>query len=298
MTAAALTDGRLQASDGVTLPLRSWLPIGSPKAVVVALHGMNDYSNAFDAPGKALAAKGIATYAYDQRGFGVGPHPGYWSSTKAMADDLNACATLLHQRHPGIPLYVLGESMGGAVVIIAAQAPSAAISGLILAAPAVWGRSTMGWLQQGALWLTNAIAPGWTLTGRGLGIQASDNIEMLRALSRDPLVIKETRVDAIHGLVDLMDAAQMGMAAVQLPVLVLYGEKDEVIPPKPTWAAIRRLPRLGEARRVALYENGWHMLLRDLQAQVVVDDIVAWMADASAPLPSRADMKAQGKLEQ
>src|SRR3546814_14828012 len=60
--------------------------------------------------------------------------------------------------------------------------------------------------QRAALWLSARLFPSARLSGRGLGIQASDNIEMLRALGRDPLFIKETRVDAIHGVVNLMDA--------------------------------------------------------------------------------------------
>ncbi|OAN52425.1 alpha/beta hydrolase [Paramagnetospirillum marisnigri] len=288
-----------RAADGAELPLRAWLPDAEPRAVVLALHGMNDYSNAFEEPGKALAARGLAVYAYDQRGFGRGPHPGQWSGAETMAADLNACADLLAARHPGRRLFVLGESMGGAVALVAvANQPSPAIAGLILSAPAVWGRSTMGPLQRGLLWLANAVVPGLTLTGRGLGIQASDNIEMLRALGRDPLVIKETRVDAIHGLVDLMDQAQQAAERVGLPLLVLYGDKDQVIPPAPTWAAIRRLPELGRSQRVALYADGWHMLLRDLQAAVVLGDIAAWVDNPGQSLPSGADSLAQGKLGQ
>lgn len=295
--APALEADAIVAADGARLPLRSWLPKAEPRAVVVAIHGMNDYSNAFLGPGKALAAKGIAVYAYDQRGFGAGPHPGWWSSTAAMAADLRAAARLLAARHPGVPLYLLGESMGGAVAIEAAvHAPMPEVRGVILSAPALWGRASMPWYQRAALWLAYQVAPGWTLTGRGLKIQPSDNIEMLRALSRDPLVIKETRVDAIHGLVDLMDAAQADAPLLDLPALLLYGARDEIIPPEPTWAAVAALPRLGGGQRAALYVNGWHMLLRDLQAQVVIDDIAAWIADASAPLPSGGDRAASEKL--
>ena len=285
-----------QAADGAVLPLRSWLPSGEVKAVVLALHGMNDYSNSFDGPGKSLAAKGIATYAYDQRGFGSAARAGFWSSTATMAEDARTAAGLLHARHPQVPLYLLGESMGGAVAIVATSTPAPAIQGVILSAPAVWGRSSMGPVQQAALWLAYTVAPGWEMTGRGLKIQPSDNIEMLRALSRDPLVIKATRVDAVHGMVDLMDAAQGAVEQVQLPLLLLYGAKDQIIPPEPTWAAIRRLPHLGTSQRAVFYDNGWHMLLRDLQAQVVVDDIAAWISDPGAALPSGADVKADGKL--
>jgi len=295
-TAPILTADAIRTADGQSLPLRMWSPPDRPpRAVVLALHGMNDYSNAFATVGPALAAHGIVTYAYDQRGFGRGPHPGQWSDKATMAADAITAARLLAAAHPGLPLFLLGESMGGAVVIeaLTIAPPPPAIAGAILSAPAVWGRDSMGPVQRFALWLTNALVPGLTLTGRGLEIQPSDNIEMLRALSRDPLVIKETRVDAIHGLVDLMDAAQADIARLPVATLVLYGEKDQVIPPDPLWEAVARLPRPDQ--RAALYPEGWHMLMRDLQAARVLDDIAAWTADPAAALPSGADAQARAK---
>ncbi len=269
------------ARDGARLPLKSWLPkTGHPAAVVIALHGFNDYSNFFEAPGSWLAARGIASYAYDQRGFGAAPDHGYWPGTDALIEDLGTLGALIKARHPGVPVYLLGESMGGAVVMVAAtRSPSTlAIDGIILSAPAVWGRLTMPWYQTSALWLSAHTVPGVTLTGRGLKIVASDNIEMLMALGRDPLVIKETRIDAIYGLTDLMDAALEASRTLALPTLILYGDKDEIIPREPTERMLARLPEAGKARRkVVFYENGYHMLLRDLQAEVVWTDIAKWI---------------------
>ncbi|CAA7615591.1 alpha/beta fold hydrolase [Magnetospirillum sp. SS-4] len=287
-----------QAEDGAILPLRVWRPDAPPRAVILAVHGMNDYSNAFDAPGRILAERGIVTYAYDQRGFGQGAHPGFWSSSETMAADLRAVARLLRRQYPGVPLYVLGESMGGAVAMTAFAGPDAGeVDGLILSAPAVWGRSTMSVFHRAALWLTHRLAPGLRMSGQGLRIKPSDNVEMLRALSRDPLVIKQTRVDVVKGVVDLMDAAHAAVDRLQLPLLLLYGENDEVIPAAPTWAATARLPGLGRSQRVALYAEGWHMLLRDLQARVVIDDIAAWIEDRDRRLPSEADVRAASRLD-
>ncbi len=282
-----MADDALVMADGARLPLRHWLPDGPPKAVILALHGMNDYSNAFDEPGRWLAAQGIAVYAWDQRGFGQAPHPGYWSSAEAMAEDLRTAIRLIKAQRPQAPLFVLGESMGGAVAIAAlADHPAPEVRGVILSAPALWGRDSMPVYQRAVLWLAANLAPGWELTGRGLHIQASDNIPMLRKLSADPLVIKETRVDAIEGLVDLMDEGAARIGRLDGPVLVLYGAKDQVIPPEPTWAAVARLPN----RRVALYRNGWHMLLRDLHAEAVLADIAAWVQNPNAPLGSGAEI--------
>jgi len=200
---SSLTDKALVARDGAVLPVRSCLPQRRPRAVIIALHGFNDYANAIALPAPFWAEQGIATYAYDQRGFGGAPNRGYWAGTRTMTADLRDAVRAVRQRHPQTPLFVLGVSMGGAVVMAAlADAPIAGITGVVLIEPAVWGRDHMNIIQRTALWIFSNTIPWYPLTSEGLNIKPSDNIEMLRALSRDPKIIRETRIDAIKGLVD------------------------------------------------------------------------------------------------
>jgi acylglycerol lipase len=183
-------------------------------------------------------------------------------------------------------------------MVTLAEAPPPEIAGAVLVAPAVWGRSFMNPFQTAGLWFFARTIPWYPATADGLDIVPSDNIEMLRALARDPKVIKETRMDTIEGLVDLMDAALD--AAPRLdgpPTLTLYGLKDEIVPDSPVIAAIRRMPANGR-NRAALYEGGYHMLLRDLEAERVWRDIAAWMADTRVALPSGADGRATRLLAQ
>lgn len=284
-------DAGWQAGDGRELPLRRWVP-PQPKAVVLALHGFNDYSNAFTEAAEWWSGQGIATYAPDQRGFGMAPHRGLWPGRDRLADDLAELSRLLRQRHPGVPFYWLGESMGGAVVLHALERVAVRPDGVILVAPAVWGRESMPLLYRVALWTTSYTIPWKTFTGQGLKVQASDNIEMLRRLSRDPLFIKATRVDAIHGLVNLMDAAAAARPE-RLPVLLMYGLKDEIIPRPPVERFVERLKSRPDIdMRILVYRNGWHMLLRDLQAETVWRDTAAWIADPAAALPSGEERRA------
>jgi acylglycerol lipase len=292
--APRFADHEFVTADGQLLPLRKWLPHGKVEAVILALHGFNDYSNAFGGPGKAWAKDGIATYAYDQRGFGAAPERGRWPGRAALAIDAATASGILRALYPGVPLYLLGESMGGAVAIVAMTGESGTaipdVDGVILAAPAVWGRSTMDLLPRVALWAGVRLMPGLTLTGRGLHIEASDNIPMLRALARDPLVIKDTRVDTIWGLVNLMDAALASAPRLRAPLLLMYGATDQIIPKRAIRRFVRSLPLYPKDRRnLAYYEHGYHMLLRDLDGPVVIADVAGWVLAPGAPLLSGAD---------
>lgn len=288
-----MTDSAIHTYDGLELPLRAWRPKGQTKAVLIALHGFNDYGKSWETPGQFWASQGLATYAYDQRGFGQTDQPGLWHGGQTLVEDLKDVVTLLRRRHPGLPVFVVGESMGGAVAMIAmADSEPPLIDGLILSAPAVWGRSTMNLASRTGLWALSHSVPWLRLSGKGLNIKASDNMEMLRALSKDPLVIKETRIDAIHGLVDLMDSAQAAAGNIRVPTLVLYGEKDEIVPPEATDKMIAHLHHPGDFLSVAIYPQGYHMLMRDLQAEIVLKDVVAWVAHHDQPLPSGAERSA------
>ncbi len=296
-------DRTFVTADDQSLPLREWLPPGKPKAVILALHGFNDYSHALAAPAAAWAKSGIATYAYDQRGFGAAPGRGRWPGGAALAADAAAASQILRRLYPGVPLYIFGESMGGAVAIVAITGAEATpipdVDGVILAAPAVWGRATMDFLPRAALWVAVRLAPGLELTGRGLHRMPSDNIEMLRALARDPMVIKETRVDTIWGLVNLMDAALAAAPRLRVPLLVMCGAHDEIVPKAATTRFIRGLPiDPGDRRSLAFYRHGYHMLLRDREGPTVAADVAGWVLHPRAPLLSGADRgSAEASLE-
>jgi alpha-beta hydrolase superfamily lysophospholipase len=172
--------------------------------------------------------------------------------------------------------------MGGAVAMVAAVGRAEPIAdGLILVSPALWGWSNLDVVKRSALWIMMQIAPGSRLTGRGLDIRPSDNESMLIALGRDPYVIKATRIDAVHGLVDLMEAAWQAAPAVRLPAMVLYATGDEVVPSAPIKQAAAAMP--GTAR-VTCFGDGFHMLLRDLKAERTWDAIERFARD-----PARQD---------
>lgn len=272
--APRLSGGIFWTEDDVRLPVKAWLPAQRPRAILIAVHGFDDYSQAFAYMAPYLIKQGIAVYAYDQRGFGDTPNRGLWPGTDKLVQDLRQFTAVIKRSHPNTPLYWLGHSMGAAVVILAAAGrDERPVDGLILAAPAVWGDDTFNTFYRAALWTGAHTLPWLDVSSRHLDIQVSDNIEVLRKLSKDPLMIHEARLDTLYGLVGLMDRALTASDRLRLPALVLYGLKDQVIPRA---SVCRMVARMRDEPTVVLYAQGYHLLLRDLHAERVWKDIAAW----------------------
>ncbi len=307
------TAGYFAMPDGTRLPYRQWLPdsgglpgsggladpeglpASRPRVVVLALHGMNDSRDAWEYSAPAFAAAGMAVFSPDQRGFGASPTRGRWPGTLGLVDDADVMVRLLRTRYPHTRLIVMSESMGAAAAMVLATQPDPPpVDGYVLIAPAVWGRSEMNLLMRASLWLADKTVPGMTLTGGGLiKVTASSNRQALMRLSNDPLTIHETRVDAIKGLVDLMGQAAAAAGHFHAPALFLYGGHDELVPPRATAAIWHALPA---GPTLAFYPNGYHLMLRDKDRAAPIGDILAWIRDPHAPLPSGADAAASAWL--
>jgi alpha-beta hydrolase superfamily lysophospholipase len=286
--APVLTKDRYVAADGTSLPVAEWPAANGPPAVVIlALHGFGDYRKAWEDPAGIWAKAGITTYSYDQRGFGASPTRGRWPGTRALVDDAKAMVGLLHAQYPGVPIYLAGESMGGAVALVAAD-EGMQVDGLILSAPALRSRDTFGPVATAGLWFFAHTIPWFPNGPTSIDFQPTDNPKTMERLSKDPMMLRNARLDMGYGLVDLMDDARAAAARVQVPYLMLHGMGDRIIPQAPVRAAIEVMPPRVDSK-LAFYKNGYHLLLRDKEGKQVAADVVAWIEDHEAALPSGAD---------
>ncbi len=271
----------IRARDGAALALSRWGP-DAPRAAILAVHGFGDYGpSTFARAAEAWAGLGIATLAYDQRGFGRNPSRGYWPGADVLVADLRDAVAEARRRVPCAPLVLLGHSMGGGLALAAAPSLADRIDGLVLAAPAIWGGGALNPLHRAAAWLAAATVPDRRFSGRGVvRIRPSDNIEMLRALGRDPLYLGPPSAREIMGLVRVIDRAAEAAPEVATPALLLLGERDEIVPGPAVARVFARIPAPTETIR---YPEGWHMLFRDRQAPRVWADVAAWALARPAP---------------
>jgi alpha-beta hydrolase superfamily lysophospholipase len=281
--------GDIVSFDGAKLGLSEWDAPSEPWAVIVGVHGMNDYANAFHMAAPWWAEQGITTIAYDQRGFGRSPGRGIWAGDQLMVEDLRTVCALVRRKYPHALIAVAGESLGGAIAAeaFASDRPPSA-DRLLLLSPAVWGWHDQPLPNKTLLWFAANFTgpkvytpPRW-LTSR---VTPSDNREELIAMGKDPLMIWGARSDTLYGLVSTMDKAADAVGKANLPTLYLYGAHDEIIPKN---AAFRAASRLKPADRTVYYAKGYHLMMRDHQGPVVWKDIAAFVRDPEAALPSGA----------
>jgi len=283
---------RFVTFDGTPLGLSAWLPPADQQttAVIIGLHGMNDYGEAtFYLLGPWFAQRGVAVFAYDARGFGRSPDRGVWGGERLMTEDLRTAVRVARQMYPNATLAVVGDSMGSAEAIATFGEPGApSIDRLVLTAPAVWGWSTMPPLYSLTLWMSAHTFPWQPVTPpRGVvrHITPSDNVPMLQHIGRDRNMLFTTRIDALYGLVSLMETASERTDNLNGNVAFLYGAHDQIIPRA---SAVRAASRLPPTARTAVYPNGYHMLIRDLDRELVYGDILSFIQDPAASFPSQA----------
>jgi alpha-beta hydrolase superfamily lysophospholipase len=295
VTTPAITAAGLRMADGTILPLRDARPDTPPRATLLVLHGMASHSGFFlaeSAPG--LRGGGLEVLAFDQRGHGRAPNRGVWAGEAALVSDAVSAIRLLRARQPDRPFFVLGESLGANVALLAADrlresGESGLVDGWILLVPGLYTLDDMRPSRAAPLRVTLATMPriGGGNGSPGLGV--SDNHESLARALADPLAIASIRADLVAGVLEMHGATRPDVARCCAgPTLFLFGAKDGVTEDGPTRAALRRLPP-ARGGRVALYPDGWHVLLRDYQRAVVTRDILAFVTDPVATLPSGAE---------
>jgi len=282
-------DTAIPLPDGTSAPARLWPAQGAPRGVVLALHGFNDSRDAWEIPAPLFTADGLAVVAPDARGFGGTATRGHWAGTAPMLADIGAEIAWVHGRFPGLPVYLMGESMGGALaLLVAASEPAPPLAGVILLAPAVWSFDPG---SRALMRLLATAAPAWRFTGNELPVRVhpSDNRQALLRLYFDPLSLRATRLEAIDGLLGLMHRAARPTGPMAVPVLAVYGGRDDLVPQAATRALWNHLPA---GVRRDYVPGGHHLLLRDLRGATTTRDILSWIDRPEAPLPSGGDIAA------
>ena len=193
---------------------------------------------------------------------------------------------ILVNNYPGKNFFLMGESMGGAIIIsLAASHPNLNISGIILVAPAVWNFTKRNFFKSNFLGLVSNFFPHLSIDSKGwVKVKASDNQEMLKKLSKDPYFIHNPNLRSLYGIVELMDEsfenAKVFLKQNNYRTLLLIPIKDEIVPRKPLIELLKNSiinEFSNEKLDIRIFDSSFHMMLRDLRGDLVTNEIKNWI---------------------
>lgn len=273
------TQSHTVSADGQRLYQESWLPEGPPARVLVVLHGYAEHLGRYAAIAQRFAAADTAVYLYDQRGHGRSAgRRAYVARFEALVEDLAAFLVQVRHHRPGVPLFLMGHSMGGAVAtlyhLLQAGPPAA---GLILSSAALAVPDDLAPVLRPFAHLVSRVAPRLPTVQLDPHELCSDPAEV-QAFLDDPLTYTG-RMPARTGAEILRATQQIEprMEALTVPLLILQGTADRIVAPEGSLALHARAG--ARDKTLQLYQNARHETFREPDGGRVLDDIQEWMAD-------------------
>lgn len=264
------------ASDGDNLAVQDWhLPEEvQPRATVLVVHGLGEHGHRYDAFARRLNGWGFAVRSYDQYGHGdSGGVRGGLPQNGRLIDDLADIVESTRSRNPGVPLVLLGHSMGGLVAASFVARGLVSVDALVLSSPALATRLTA--VQKLLMRVVPRIAPNLA-AGNGLDAQY---------LSHDPAVVAAYRADPrVHDRITGRLAAfiqqegeRVRAAAAQwtVPTLLLYAGDDRLVDPTGSREFAERAPR--EAVTTQCFPALWHEIFNERESDPVYDALRHWL---------------------
>ena len=273
--------GTFTGYGGLQLFYQTWRLV-PPRAVLVNLHGLGDHSGLYPNLAAYFPPRGIALYAYDMRGNGRSPgQRAYVRNWREFREDLDAFLQQVRQWEPNLPLFVLGNSLGGLAVLDYALERPGGLAGIVAAAPPL-GKLGVPPLLMTLGRVMSRILPRFSLT---VGMD-------LTGLARDPAVVEAVLADPYfhrRGTARLstevtaaISRVQAGAERLSVPLLVLHGSDDRMVPPdgsREFFAKVRH-----PDQRLKEYPGAYHGLFADFNNADVLADVEHWI---EAHLPAR-----------
>ena len=274
-------EGTFTTPDSLTIYHQSWLPDGESKALVLLLHGLAEHSGRFTHVAQALTDAGYAVHALDHRGHGKSDGKRtYVKSYDQYQADILQFRTMVEQQHPGLPLFVLGHSMGGNLALGHVLDHQAGVRGMVLSAPALAPGTSLSPSKIKLAKLVGKIAPG--LRPEALSSDAiSRDPAVVAAYVADPLVFNgKITAGAAAALLNSMETFPRRYAELRLPILLQHGTADALV----DIAGTRALENGAVNATVTshYYDGLYHEIFNEPEQAAVLADTVGWLDSVMA----------------
>lgn len=278
---------------GLKLFARTWNPSGSARGNIVILHGTALHSGVYAPVAEQLTAAGYRVFAYDMQGWGRSEGKGadgYVDNFDDYAKDLYRVLNKMKTRYPDTPNFVMGESLGGAVAMYGVLKKHLWFDGVITSAagykanPEVLGLRAPGFINDVNMTLAKwwgQGAPNAPILEADTGIRmVVENDALQDSLLADPDV-SHGWLPAAYGssLVEASDYIDAHLGEMKLPILLMHGKRDMLVPVSSSQEIYERAP--SALKRLEIYDSPHTVLLENARDQAI-GDVVRFLNEATS----------------
>lgn len=247
-------------------------PVDNPRAVVVLVHGLCEHAGRYDHVAAALNGFGCSVVRFDNRGHGrSGGKRGFIEDYNLFIEDADRIVSAAKAENPGLPVFMLGHSMGGFITAFYGIKYQERLAGQILSGAAVTLLPMVKELE-GLDYDAVALDP----IPNALGEVICRDPDVVKAYRKDPLVLKEFTMK-LMGEVLITGAGQLmkAMPEYRYSCLILHGGGDLIVSPDASKYFYEHIS--SEDKELKIYEGLYHETLNEPEKETVLRDIHDWI---------------------
>lgn len=273
-------DGNYQNSKGQSIYYQSWTPEGKVKATVLIVHGLHEHSNRYQHLAAFLSEHGYAVYGMDLPGHGrsVGLRS-YVDELQDFFDPLDFCLDLIHEQQPGLPIYLLGHSMGGGIGASYLTKKQAQFQGAVFSGPLVMVPDYVSdfTLKVGKI-LSDILPKVRILAIDAQGV--SRDPAVVEAYINDPLVYTGKVTARLSNEINQAIALiEKDGATIDIPLLLLHGGADSLC--NPAYSEYLHDKVSSQDKKLIIYDGLYHEIFNEPEKKDVFSDLLQWLEEHS-----------------
>ena len=249
-----------------------WVPEGPARRIVVVVHGYAEYAARYAHVAERLTADGAAVYGQDHLGHGRSDgERALIIDFEHVVDDLRTLVEIAQAEHPGLPVVMIGHSMGGLLTSRLAQEQPDSVAGIVLLGAVIgdwnWAREV----------LAQPELPAATTDFSGMSRDAA----AVEAYATDPLIYRgRYKRPLLEAEVVALDRFRAQVDTLTMPVLFCHGTDDPFVDYRTSLEAVQSMPSTDKT--VRLYEGARHELVNETNRDEVIEEIAAFVARVAA----------------
>ncbi|XP_005223218.1 monoglyceride lipase isoform X1 [Bos indicus] len=271
-------------ADGQHLFCRYWRPLSAPRALVFVSHGAGEHCGRYDELAQMLVGLGLLVFAHDHVGHGQSEGERMVvSDFHVFIRDVLQHVDAVQKDYPGLPVFLLGHSMGGAICILTAAERPGHFSGMVLISPLVVANPESATLfKVFAAKVLNLVLPNMSL-GRIDSSVLSRNKTEVDIYNTDPLVCRAgLKVCFGNQLLNAVSRVERALPKLTLPFLLLQGSADRLCNSRGAYLLMESAK--SQDKTLKIYEGAYHILHKELPevTSSVFREINTWVSQRTA----------------